>query len=72
MHPFSNSNRTFRDIDLLRQNRQTYRPHFANRGLHQAQHNIKIVNHQVQHDIDIKGPQREHAQPMRFEKHRPI
>src|SRR5467141_857937 len=61
-----------RDIDFVRQHRDSDRLHFRDRLLYQGEQDVEVVDHQVVDHVDIEAARRKHTQPVHLEKERMI
>src|SRR6266478_7667163 len=61
-----------RDIDFVRQHRDSDRLHFRDRLLYQGEQDVEVVDHQVVDHVDIEAARRKHTQPVDLEKERMI
>ena len=70
--PEANSRRTLAMSTWEDKIRKPHGVKLAHGRAHQAEHDVQVVDHQVQHHVDVQRAAMEDAEPVGFEKHRPV
>ncbi len=57
-----------RNIDFIREHRDSDRLHFRNLLLYEREQDVEVVDHQVVDYVDIEAARRKNSQPVHLEK----